>query len=183
MNTRHNQRFSETDTRIRQAFTELLSRKPIHRITVNELCALSEINRSTFYAHYLDIYDLMDKIEADISGQFVARLIAPDNASLGEGFEKLFEYILENRGFYSAYFSARFIAFHELTFPHPQAPFQAVVQSLRISEVELCYQERFFKAGLCSIIQLWLARDCRESPKEMAEILYREFNHDPHPFG
>ncbi len=67
----------ETDSRakltkslIRQAFTGLLQQKPIQHITVKELCQKAGINRSTFYAHYMDIYDLLEKLEEDMVEDF-----------------------------------------------------------------------------------------------------------------
>lgn len=44
------------------AFLQLLQNKPVARISVTELCRRAGVNRSTFYAHYLDIYDLQDKV-------------------------------------------------------------------------------------------------------------------------
>lgn len=45
---------------------ELRSRKTLERIKVKELCELAKINKSTFYAHYKDIYDLSEQIENEI---------------------------------------------------------------------------------------------------------------------
>ena len=59
-----------TESRIRQAFTALLVEKPIQRITVKELCQKARVNRSTFYAHYVDIYDLLAKLEEDMVEDF-----------------------------------------------------------------------------------------------------------------
>ena len=47
---------------LRKAFLELLSRKPIQSISVRELCEEAGINRSTFYAHYKDVYDLREQM-------------------------------------------------------------------------------------------------------------------------
>lgn len=47
-----------TQILIQKALTKLLREKPIHRISVKELCEEAGINRGTFYAHYTDIYDL-----------------------------------------------------------------------------------------------------------------------------
>lgn len=55
---------------IRKAFMDLLSRKPIQSISVKELCELAGINRGTFYAHYTDIYFLMDEIENEMLQEF-----------------------------------------------------------------------------------------------------------------
>ncbi len=43
-------------------FLDLLKKKPIEKISVKELCVKAEVNRSTFYEHYLDIYDLRDQV-------------------------------------------------------------------------------------------------------------------------
>ena len=39
---------------LKQSFLELLKEKPVSRITVKEVCALAQLNRATFYAHYSD---------------------------------------------------------------------------------------------------------------------------------
>lgn len=48
---------------IEQCFLELLEEKSAAKITVTELCARAQINRATFYKHYLDIPDLLEKME------------------------------------------------------------------------------------------------------------------------
>ena len=69
-------RGKQAKARIRQAFTKLLREKPIQRIAVKELCQEAGVNRSTFYAHYQDIYDLLTKIEEDMLEDF-QRALAP----------------------------------------------------------------------------------------------------------
>lgn len=60
----------KTDARVRytkkviqDAFLEILKEKPVAKITVKEVCDKAEINRGTFYKHYQDCYDLLEKIE------------------------------------------------------------------------------------------------------------------------
>lgn len=64
---------------IEESFLELLKQKPAARVTVTEVCARAQINRATFYKHYLDIPDLLDQIEqalfAQIRGAFRAEQI------------------------------------------------------------------------------------------------------------
>ncbi len=59
---------------IRKAFTDLLRQKPIQSISIKELCTHAGINRGTFYAHYTDIYDLLDKMESDMMKDFLEAL-------------------------------------------------------------------------------------------------------------
>ena len=59
---------------IKQAFLELLQQKPASKITVREICDKAEINRSTFYKHYLDCYDLLDKLKEEALVQLEEKL-------------------------------------------------------------------------------------------------------------
>lgn len=58
-------RVEKTEKAIRNAFLELRAKRPLEKITVKELCQLSCIHKSTFYAHYKDVYDLSDSLEAE----------------------------------------------------------------------------------------------------------------------
>ena len=59
-------RIEKTKQSIINAFIEIRSRKEVERITVKELCEKARINKSTFYAHYKDIYDLSDQLETEL---------------------------------------------------------------------------------------------------------------------
>ncbi|MBQ4094603.1 MAG: TetR/AcrR family transcriptional regulator, partial [Oscillospiraceae bacterium] len=63
MNKPNNSRRKASRRRIEAAFVRLLQQKPMDEITVSEICKLAEVNRSTFYANYLDIYDLVDNVQ------------------------------------------------------------------------------------------------------------------------
>ena len=51
---------------IRQAFDALLKEKGFHKITVTDLVVRADMNRSTFYAHYPDIYGIVDEMQEEI---------------------------------------------------------------------------------------------------------------------
>lgn len=54
-------RVIKTKRAINNALIELLHKKGINKITVAELSQKAEINKGTFYLHYVDIYDLYQK--------------------------------------------------------------------------------------------------------------------------
>ena len=56
-------RYRRTEKMILDGLTTLLQSKSIKEISVRELSDLVDINRSTFYLHYADIYDLLEKTE------------------------------------------------------------------------------------------------------------------------
>ena len=58
-------RTRKTKEALARIFIEQLKKHPIEKITVTELCNLADLNRSTFYLHYRDIYDLLEDVEND----------------------------------------------------------------------------------------------------------------------
>ena len=56
-------RIEKTDRAIEKAFLELRSKMPLEKIKIKDLCALACVNKSTFYAHYEDIYALSSRLE------------------------------------------------------------------------------------------------------------------------
>lgn len=75
----------KTEKAIKNAFMELRSKKELEKITVKELCQLACINKSTFYSHYGDIYELSDAIETEVVASITKSIMHP-------------EYITENPG-------------------------------------------------------------------------------------
>ena len=61
MNTKDNKRHQETMQRAYATFAELLREQELNKLSVTALCEAANIDRSTFYANYIDIFDLADK--------------------------------------------------------------------------------------------------------------------------
>lgn len=59
-------RIRRTRKSIFSALASLLAEKDVHQIKVKELCERADINKSTFYLHFLDIYDCKEKWLEDI---------------------------------------------------------------------------------------------------------------------
>ena len=59
-------RIRRTKKLLRQALTRLMQQKDFQSITVTDVVREADINRGTFYAHYRDVYDLREKIEAEM---------------------------------------------------------------------------------------------------------------------
>ena len=65
-------RIARTDRAIEKAFMELRAKNPLEKIKIKDLCALACINKSTFYAHYEDIYALSSGLETKVIGNILA---------------------------------------------------------------------------------------------------------------
>lgn len=193
MNTRNNQRARITRNKIKDVFVDLLTTKAIQSITVQDICKRIEINRSTFYTHYDDVYDLMTQIEmekwAEIKGLFEE---AEDGRSLDsselirqqlerngqesltqQNLEKLFLFLKENATFYRIYLNnfnmnqinTRIFSMWDLDFRN-----SAEGTELR-SEIEVGYRFEYLKSGMIGVVRTWLNSGCEEAPRKMAAIL------------
>lgn len=56
---------------IRHAFVELALEKDLEKITVKNIVEKAEISRGTFYAHYADIYAVIEEIENETMGKLL----------------------------------------------------------------------------------------------------------------
>lgn len=78
-------RITKTKKAIVNAFLSLRAKRPLEKITVKELCEIAMINKSTFYSHYADIYELSDFLENEVVLSVIQSMDHP-------------EYIWENAG-------------------------------------------------------------------------------------
>ena len=80
--SKDNRSTRRTRSAIREALTEMLALKPVGKITVQELIDKANICRTTFYAHYEDLYDLLGEMENDILSEIRAGLEVLDQAPI-----------------------------------------------------------------------------------------------------
>ena len=89
---------------IKDAFLHLISSKDISQIRVREIIALADISKGTFYAHYRDIYNVLEDIENENIQRLVSFLSENSHLSLINDFTpfitELFAYIEENKDIY-----------------------------------------------------------------------------------
>ena len=65
-NTKTDPRILRTRKLIMDAFMELSGKKEFKDITVKDITAEAMINRATFYYHFEDIYDLLEKVLSEV---------------------------------------------------------------------------------------------------------------------
>lgn len=169
MNTKNNKRRRDSQERIEKAFIALLQTHEIKDITVSDLIKVTGLNRSTFYANYLDIFDLADKTRKKLEQDFSNLFSNYDYFNDRSGALKMFRHIKENQLFYHTYFKLCYDNKHLISIYDPKR-----AEMEHISE-NLKYHIEFFRNGLNAIIKLWLAGGCKESPEEMAEVLKAEY--------
>ena len=63
MNIPNNKKRKKSQEQIEKIFLQLIQKKNIDEISVSTICDKANLNRSTFYSNYIDIYDLAEKIK------------------------------------------------------------------------------------------------------------------------
>ena len=169
MNVKNNKRRRESQEKIEKAFVELLQKCEIKEITVSDLIKMTQLNRSTFYANYIDIFDLADKVREKLENDFSNLFADYDYFNERSGALKLFTHIRENQLFYQTYFKLCYDDKHLISIYDARRAAKEHIDS------NIKYHIEFFRNGLNAIIKLWLSNGCQESPEEMAEVLEQEY--------
>ncbi len=150
-------RIRRTKKLLRQALTRLMQQKDFQSITVTDVVREADINRGTFYAHYRDVYDLRDKIEAEMIENFrelIATIRPSETATLKPVLGRLMDYLEENREIVTALikvngqdgFGRKMIAVIE----------ECRMELLPYRSIEDAYAARFLATGVIGMTEKWI---------------------------
>lgn len=171
MNIPNNKRKKESQEKIEKIFIELIQTRDINEISVSDICKLAGLNRSTFYANYVDVYDLADKIRLRMINEFFnIYVVEVTSKEHSYDFLKLFRHIKDNQIFYKTYFK---LGFDILSDGIPIEDKEIIRWYGKSINPE--YHIEFFKAGLNAVIKKWLKGGCKESPEEINDVLISEY--------
>lgn len=163
MNTANNKRKRQSIEKIEKVFIELLQTKELSEIRVSDICKQAQLNRTTFYANYTDVYELADSIRDKLENDLLAIGFNSHN------YLKLFRHIRENQGFYRTYFKLGYDDNHKILV------YDTELAKKHFQNRFIDYHIEFFKSGLNKIIKMWLQNGCQELPEEMCEIIKSEY--------
>ncbi|QHT62460.1 TetR/AcrR family transcriptional regulator [Paenibacillus lycopersici] len=97
-------RIVRTRQLIRDAFIDLLQEVDLEKITVNRIAERATINRVTFYLHYRDIPDMLEKMADEMAGEFRGIMQGiPDQSAPDADWTilvRMIEHIAEHAKFY-----------------------------------------------------------------------------------
>ena len=97
----------KTRKAICDALMGFLTEKELNKVTVQEISDKADINRATFYKHYLDVYDLYDKLEQDILIEWGMLVLKLQELRTEDFFKKLVDYVDKNRLMFKMVFSEK----------------------------------------------------------------------------
>lgn len=176
MNKKENIGYQKTHQRIKDCLLTLLDEYEMKEITISRLCMEVKINRSTFYAHFMDIYDVLEQIEKELEQELFdvydqqyergSDLISSKYVII------MMDHIQKNQKFYRALFSDSSInALDENMKMLYESIFKELFERIGLTERQGMFYFIYFKAGFLAILRQWLKDDCPETPEELARIL------------
>ena len=98
MNKKDDLRVIKTRKLIYQTLLELMKEKTFEEIKVSDICSKAMINRSTFYAHYEDKYELLIDFLSNLKEEFARELneSCKENLSIREYYIRLISLFLDH---------------------------------------------------------------------------------------
>ncbi|KMK76834.1 TetR/AcrR family transcriptional regulator [Alkalihalobacillus pseudalcaliphilus] len=166
---------------LKDGLVSLLKEKPLANITIKEICERADINRSTFYSHYNDQYDLLDKIEAEIIAELYDTLNDYNLVNREESIkmtQRLIEYVATKNEICEILLSDH--SGHRFQSTAINLTQQFIVKKWTYEtdtdNEQLQYVTTFVINGGLQVIKRWLANGMKESPEEMAFLINKFTN-------
>lgn len=177
-------RQTRTKEDIKEALIQLLSEDKFEHISISKLCKRAGINRGTFYLHYLDKYDMMDRIKEEIISQLQS-LFDDDSAATDEILTANLQLLKEHERLINALIKSKYIDFRQaireflLTVILDEKQIQHTQKFLAENfHIPQDYALEIFLSSIEGIISLWISSGTKESPEEITDIILATFNYD-----
>ena len=167
-------RIKYTKNIIKTTFLSLLEEKDIKKITVSEICKLSDINRATFYRYYLDVYDLLDKIQEDFIIELKSASNNEDTYTVSTFSKELLNVFVENKELVRILFNTNnnlYFLNDILSVAYEKCKKKWSSDLPNLSEEDMEYASVFIFNGALGVINFWVKNDFDKSVDEISLII------------
>ncbi len=171
-------RVRRTKQLIKQSLIQLMQEKSFKEITVKDITERADLNRGTFYLHYVDIYDLLNSIESEILATIEKILLTYNESSAPlscfELLQEVFSYIEINRELFEALLNSEV----EEAF---LTKLQSLIRTLGLDLMQVVYKDTslphysyflsFVLNGVLGVTEQWFKNGMDLSSTEMATMI------------
>jgi AcrR family transcriptional regulator len=173
---------------IKDAFISLMDKKGFDHITVRDITECAEINRATFYLHYHDKHDLLQKIIDEEMHEFLTAFQLPpefevndfvkDTDTPPDSFIRQFEHISAHSQFYRVMLGPNGLPGLSIRMENiirDSLYHRSIIAQPNDNQVTMPRDiiVRYVTSAHLGIIMYWLENDMQYSPKYMATQLIR----------
>lgn len=187
MEKKVDRRIRKTKAQLRAGLARLMQKKSMKEITVKELVEEVDINRSTFYLHYTDIYQMLESIEAELMSEITTAIkLHPLDPMHRDGsyafITQLFSILEDNRDISCALLGPN----GDMAFVNRIEELVAQTVLKRLSNLfpknirDIEYTYAFCLNGCVGMIKTWLSSENPETPQHMAELTHQLVSNTTH---
>ncbi len=178
-----------------KALAIILENKNVSEITINEICDMAKINRTTFYAHYENIYDALNDV-MNVLKRFIMEMIKQCHVDIlpntkNKTIEEIewhnrkrylpyfLNYVREEKLFFKSILKKNELYdFNEINVQLYLIFFKDYFDCLNVEEKIRTKLFRFYLFGAVSLIYEWLENDCKDSIEEVIDSIYECISFD-----
>lgn len=165
---------------LRDAFMELLEEKGFEKVTVQDIASRAMVNRSTFYRHYQDKYDLALRLVDEMLAELIDENPPPPSSPEAVSFDrplpswvKLFTYVRENAVLYRLILAEGGVSafrehFHTLTNDLIRGRVGELWQRSEQPRIPLDVIVGYSSSAFLGMLVWWLESDNSYTPEQMA---------------
>lgn len=179
-------RYFNTALKMNDALAILLEHKDFDHITVKDICKEAHVNRSTFYLHYSNTYDLLQELIEGLTMSFNEHLGEKENEKLlveSKDLDDLYlitdeflipylSFIKENKNVYKAIKRNSAIFNADKTYLNMfDSVFSPIMTRFGLDKKWHKYVMGFYMNGITSILLDWIADDCVPQAEEISELI------------
>ncbi len=160
---------------IKSTTLKLMEKKEASKITVTELCKIADINRATFYKYYVDIYDLIEKIELELYNSIKKSIeTIEDEESIKPFINNIINIIYENQDackvLFGPYGNKEFIKkIVYLAYVKSATEWKRKLEKYSTDQIDYIFN--FFAFGSIGIIENWIGNNFLEKPSEISDLI------------
>ena len=165
-------RVRKTRQRLQAGLLLLMKEKPLEQITMREICRRVDVGRSTPYAHYRDVQDILEQMEEAFHNDLSALL--PAWPSTGSATDK-------ERWFSAFYALAQQngLLLDVLLSYHGDPAFLArlealceagITAALPAGSLNPAWRAAFLTGAILAMVRQWAGGGCTEAPAELARM-------------
>ena len=173
MTTQENRRSKMTRRVFRESLTELMLEKGMQKISVNEICKRADMNRSTFYAHYEDQFDLLREIE-DVFLIALRKTVTESNLqNFTQKFEKYLDHLYQSGRLFTLLMNEapgfRYRIVNEAFSLYALRKESGLIASENLHFAQKIY---FVSGGSLLLLEKWIEGNSEITTSEMADMIY-----------
>lgn len=175
MSNTEDRRVRMTKKILKESLIGIMRTKPIHEISIKKICEEADINRSTFYHHYQSPQELYDDIIRDIAEEInsIIKRSQENKTTHSRIITELLSYVQDNRELFLVILSDKGnIGIGE--------KLTGIVQQFIAADADnelSLYCAQFISAGIANTLWLWLNKENRLPPKDVAGLIITILSH------